>query len=191
MSPQPHPDAWTQAEDALLRELWPSRLKLSEIAKRIGRSHHACKRRAYVLHITGTRPRGAPDGSAAPKPKADRSAANSKQPWSPDDDRELLRLLRSGMPMQEVAPLLNRSESSIDNRARMLGMARRTLPGGAQQWYEPTVAMEHRRMIPRGPTASEAAWNDRQPPRYGKQELVTLWLEAMARISNPDQRRLT
>ncbi len=191
MSQQPRPDSWTRAEDDLLRELWPSRLRQEEISERIGRSIHACKRRAYVLQITGTRRRGAPYGTAAPLPKADRNAANGRKPWSDDDDRRLLRLLRSGMTMQQVAPLIGRSEQSIDNRAKFHGMARRTLPNGQHQWYDPLITEVPKRAIPRTPTASEAAWKDRPPPRYGEQELVKLWLAAMARISNPDRRRPT
>jgi hypothetical protein len=179
-------DAWTQAEDDLLRELWPTYLRQEEISERIGRSRNACKRRAAVLHITGTRPRGPAPGKSAPPPKADKTARNRGTAWTAEEDQRLRRLLRDGMSMERVAPLIGRSESSIDNRAKFLGMARRTLPSGERQWYDPLLGAVPKRGDANRVTASDAAWKDpeRKQPSYGERELADLWLAAMARVSS-------
>ena len=46
-----HPDMWSIEEIATLEQLWSRGIKLSEIAKAVGRSEASCKIKAYKMGL--------------------------------------------------------------------------------------------------------------------------------------------
>ena len=96
--------AWTAGEDARLRALAEQR-PAAEIARALGRTPEAVRRRARSLAL-----------SALPRPAAPRAGAN----WSSDEDA-LLRL-HAGLNRAALAALLDRSDQAVVTRLRRLGL---------------------------------------------------------------------
>jgi Holliday junction resolvase len=110
---------WTEEEDRILRELYPT-TDTEELAQRLGRSRHAVNRRAASLGI-----RKDPEFVRLVKTLSWRKGKKKEMLWTKEEEEELRRLyLEEGLPVEEIARRLNRTESAIRNRVRFLGIYR-------------------------------------------------------------------
>ncbi len=88
--------AWTAAEDALLRDLYP-RFPVAEVADRLGRTVQSLRKRAQALHI---------------------------QTWHlwTEADRERLREMYGRVPCRQIARDLRRTPLAVKQQAMKLGL---------------------------------------------------------------------
>ena len=107
--------AWTEAEDDLLRRLADSGTSSREIGERMGRSESAVCNRMKVLRISR---RG--------------GCVRKYENWSEEDIAELRDLHDAGMMLSEIAERLGRARSSVAAKARALGLWRMNPPPGAE-----------------------------------------------------------
>lgn len=99
---------WSEAEDRVLRDLYPRRVPIRKIARTLGRSEDAvCERRRTL---------GLP-----PRPR--------QRPWSDPEDRLLLAATAAGLPASELAGRLRRDAEQIRRRRRgLVGSSMRMVP---------------------------------------------------------------
>ena len=94
---------WTPEEDVLVKELWPSMNKEIVAAALPERTWISISLRGHRLGLKRARGPGAPRGKW--------------RPWTPDEDDELARGYRAGVPLEQIASKLGRSVDAIEYRA--------------------------------------------------------------------------
>ena len=101
---------WDQRDENILREMYGNE-PVPVIADKLGRSEGAVRRRASDLQLkSGSRQRVLP-----------------RQPWTRSEERVLMEGFHSAST-RELAGKLNRSETAIITRARLLGLKNRYAP---------------------------------------------------------------
>ncbi len=98
---------WTDAEDDLLRNLVNSGSSPREIGERIGRSESAVRNRMKVLRIS-----------------LHSSRVRKNENWSEEELAALRELHGEGMLLTEISERLKRGRTSVEAKARALGLWR-------------------------------------------------------------------
>ena len=89
-------EPWTEEEAEELRQMAADGVARAEMAAQLGRSHNAIKLKLQSL------------GLYVPKPAA--------KPWTPEDERLLVKLYREGISFAELASVFGRTEGAILSR---------------------------------------------------------------------------
>ena len=98
---------WSQREDDALSETYGSK-PVAEIANKLNRSEVAVRKRASHLQLKSN----------------DRRGVAPRQTWTESEERVLMEEF-CDTNTRELADKLNRSETAIINRARLLGLKNR------------------------------------------------------------------
>ena len=89
-------EPWTEEEAEELRQMAADGVARAEMAAQLGRSPNAIKLKLQSL------------GLYVPKPAA--------KPWTPEDERLLVKLYREGISFAELASVFGRTEGAILSR---------------------------------------------------------------------------
>ena len=89
-------EPWTADEAAELRQMAADGVSRAEMSAQLGRTPNAIKMKLQSL------------GLYVPKPAA--------RPWTPEDERSLVKLYRDGVPFAELAAVFSRTEGAILSR---------------------------------------------------------------------------
>ena len=89
-------EPWTEEEAEELRQMAADGVTRAEMAAQLGRSPNAIKLKLQSL------------GLYVPKPAA--------KPWTPEDERLLVKLYREGISFAELASVFGRTEGAILSR---------------------------------------------------------------------------
>lgn len=113
---------WSEADEALLRELYPSQ-PAKVLVDRLGRTHSSIRQRALLLHLR--------KDPLVGKHRHDefgcRCVTPGRRCWTADDIADLSNLY-SRMPLKRLAKRLGRSEIAVSLKACDLGI--RKIEGG-------------------------------------------------------------
>lgn len=101
---------WSQREDDILREMYGSK-PVTEIADELDRSEVAVRKRASHLQLKSS----------------ERHRVAPRQAWADNEERVLIEEFCT-TSTRALADKLNRSETAIINRARLMGLKNRYTP---------------------------------------------------------------
>lgn len=128
-SPRPVPErspytAWTPDEMRIAREMLANRATYAAVGVRLGRTTGAVRRWANTNRVKNTAPI-APrcvERRFVPAAVGQLAALPDRRPWSPDDQRALVRLMRGGGSLSEAAKRLGRGV--LECKRQWLGLQR-------------------------------------------------------------------
>jgi len=101
---------WSNEEDILLKELWPSLSKEIIMAALPGRSWLGISIRAHRLGLKRTKVQ-----SVMPR---------TWRQWTPEEDEELARTYQDAVPLEQLAMKLGRSKDAVECRASLQKLKR-------------------------------------------------------------------
>lgn len=127
---------WTPENTAELRQLHGSGLSVAEIAARMNRSEAAVNARLFYMGRGGRAPELFPapeaETAAAPPPAPGVAAAvTPSRRWTEEDDACLRRAWARGDDVERIVRLMGRRDWLVRCRLVFLGLADRSLLGGA------------------------------------------------------------
>ena len=137
----PHPDEWTEGEILQLKNHLNKNVDYNNV--KIGnKSHDAIRNKAARLGLIG-------DG--VPRPK-----------WKASETKKLKRLVAEGLKRSVIAKKLKRTESSVQQKLKRLGMVKkstcsRKIPEYLMETYENLLREHHTVMTP---SDISSLWND-------------------------------
>ena len=113
--PRNHNLSWSEEDDQLLRDLWVRKETLDEFISKLHRSEGSIKTRLKYLGIVDLSK--TPKGSLNPQ-----GPTRGNLPWDEHEDQILINLFEEGSSMSSMSETLERSESSIKTRLKVLGI---------------------------------------------------------------------
>ena len=136
-----HPDDWTESEILELKNHLNKNGDYNNL-KIANKSHHAIRNKAARLGLIG-------DG--VPRPK-----------WEDSETKKLKRLVAKGLKRSVIAKKLKRTESSVQQKLKRLGMVKkstcsRKIPEYLMETYENLLREYHTTMTP---LDISSLWND-------------------------------
>lgn len=113
--PRNHNLPWTEEDDQLLKDLWIEQETLEKFISTLHRSEGSIKTRLKYLGIADLSK--TPKGSLNPQ-----GPSRGNLPWDEHEDQILINLYEEGCSISTISETLERSESSIKSRLKVLGI---------------------------------------------------------------------
>lgn len=117
-----HRRTWTPEEDATVRHLWNENVRAADIGAQLGRTVKAVEYRASKLGLPARPHMRVAAAARARASIAARASGYAKRAWTPQDIRDLRRMWSEGVVLAEISERLRRNRSTIQSKAKAIGL---------------------------------------------------------------------
>lgn len=168
--------AWTQKDDAWLRQLCGTGASMEEMCHLLQRRKRGIERRMVYLGLSSPDERQAPAGAKWPR---------AGKAWTAQEEKQLREMWQQGAAKQQMAKALQRSPYAIQCRLERLGMLK---PEDADRQPQAAAwsmkeAQQLRQLYASGSTADEIAARMNRPVESIRARMFYMGLTREAPIS--------